>query len=208
MKNNKGFTLVELVVAFGISTFLIGGIMFFFWEVVNSSTSLSVSSNLFIGTENIDDLITSYQKDYKFFEKINNTNFDSKKWADALLLTNDETTPTAWVLFWVYDNSDDEIVLWSMINYKDYRLFYKELDNAQVTWAIWDLSWTITALTKDDINIISNLHIIKFWVSSLEWKIKLDFRLTPIFYKKLKWENITMFDKNSEIEDYYISLLK
>ena len=208
LKNNKAFTLVELVVAFTLTTLVITWMTYFFSSVVDWTTALSVSSNLFSWTDNIDNLITEYQKNYKYFQKNTETNFDFKKWFDILLLEDDEITPTKWVLFWVYNNTDEEIIIWDIINYKDYKLFYKELDNAEVASARSNLKWFTTALTKDNINIINDLNLIKFWVSNLEWKIKLDFRLTPIYYDNLEWYNLDIFEKNQNAESYYITLLK
>lgn len=208
-KNNLAFTLVELVVAFTITTFVLSWAMFFFSQVVDWVTDLTISSNLFTWTDNLDKLISSYQKDYKYNEIYNLGSSVETKWADILLLKNDSTTPTAWVLFWVYNNTDSQTETWNYINYKDYKLFYKELDNTAINSLIssWISSYT-GGLTLDNINIISDLNIIKFWVSKLEWKIKIDLRLTPIYYDKLEWLNINVFDKNEEAEDYYITLLK
>jgi len=207
-KTNFWFTLIELVVAFSITTFIIGWVMYFFAQVVHSTTSLVTSSDLFTWTEQVDILLDDYRKENAYFEFNNSWSVSEERWADVLLLQNDATTPTSWVLLWVYNKTDDKIVVWNIINYADYRLFYKELDNAGVTSARWNLTWYTSWLTKDDINIVDWINLIKFWISKLEWKIKIDLRLTPVFYKNISWEHINVFKNNEKVEDYYISFLK
>jgi type II secretory pathway component PulJ len=207
-KNNSWFTLIELVVAFTITAFIITGVMYFFAQVVNSTTSLVTSSDLFTWTEKVDKLLDDFVEINPYNEMYNTWSVSDERWADILLLQNDPASPTSWILFWVYNNTDSEITVWNIINYKDYRLFYKELDNTAVNNARWNLTWYTSALTKDDISIIDWINLIKFWVSTLEWKIKVDLRLTPVFYKNISWEHINVFKNNDEVEDYYISFLK
>lgn len=211
MKNNKWFTLIELVVALFLSVVAMSGLVYFFNNVADSATTISSKADSITAINTFDeelkDVLVKYQTPKRIFKP---ATLEDKEGFSLLLMTNSDDSE--WVVIWSYDEINKQIVTWTGNYYSSYIPFYSYTSGTELANIISAASTSIAVsnIPVDDVKYFSWAYLMKMWMSPVNWNsnVKFDLVFSSTYEKEFEDLNIEDLYDIDGISYYTISLLK
>jgi prepilin-type N-terminal cleavage/methylation domain-containing protein len=203
MRNNRGFTVLEIVIAISISTMVMLWLSFFISEINSKIISSQNKWNIYTSINDFIDKVWVKKNLYW-----SSTILTQNQNYNTLLLTN--TLSNWWILIWVVNNNKISPYymkldpVWNYSTYDNKVLWVRQLTQNQIT-EIKTNSWSIYNIEFFEDNLFPNLQVKSFNLIDYNlWSIvEMNITFYESFLQGYWWKNL---ENVPEIRNYDITL--
>jgi len=205
----RAFTLIELMVAIGISTIFMAGLATFFTLMTNSFLSAQYINKTYDSFNDFEEIYASLKTKYNVELSETWTVFSNDNyWFKTVAFTNSGQTDG--FIIGSYDYIQKKVVIGKTNAYSDFVPFLYKFNNSEFDSVKNDLWNHIQGIDSTRFTFYPKINLFKLWYSNLNdgtyWRLELI--LTAEYYTDYHWSKYTDLFKSSAFTPFHISIVK